>query len=155
MSAPGTVAWLARHEFRLAWRDWRSMVTAGRRRRGRTIVAILAVFALFMHGIAFAMLPRQIGVGEIDKATLLAITGCRSVWFEPSPPLPVDAAPSPVLAPASHTFVPLETAERMLVPANRFAWGTSTTCWNAPDWPICTATRLMFSPAEVKAPSAA
>ena len=81
MSAPGTVAWLARHEFRLAWRDWRSMITAGRRRRGRTIVAMLVVFALFMHGIAFAMLPRRIGVGEIDKATLLAITGCVVLSF--------------------------------------------------------------------------
>jgi len=81
VSAPGTVAWLARHEFRLAWRDWRSMITAGRRRRGRTIVAMLVVFALFMHGIAFAMLPRRIGVGEIDKATLLAITGCVVLSF--------------------------------------------------------------------------
>jgi ABC-2 type transport system permease protein len=81
VSAPGTVAWLACHEFRLAWRDWRSMITAGRRRRGRTIVAILAVFALFMHGIAFAMLPRQIDAGEIDKATLLAISGCVVLSF--------------------------------------------------------------------------
>jgi ABC-2 type transport system permease protein len=81
VSAPGTVAWLARHEFRLAWRDWRSMITAGRRRRGRSIVAILAVFALFMHGIAFAMLPRRIGVGEIDKAALLTITGCVVLSF--------------------------------------------------------------------------
>jgi ABC-2 type transport system permease protein len=81
VSAPGSVAWLAGHEFRLAWRDWRSMITAGRRRRGRAIVAILAVFALVMHGIAFAMLPRQIGAGDIDKATLLAITGCLVLSF--------------------------------------------------------------------------
>jgi ABC-2 type transport system permease protein len=81
VSTPGSVAWLAGHEFRLAWRDWRSMITAGRRRRGRTIVAILAVFALVMHGIAFAMLPRQIGAGDIDKATLLAITGCLLLSF--------------------------------------------------------------------------
>ena len=81
MSAPGTVAWLARHEFRLAWRDWRSMITAGRRRHVRTIVAILALFALFMHGVAFAMLPRQIGAGDIDKATLLGITGCVVLSF--------------------------------------------------------------------------
>jgi ABC-2 type transport system permease protein len=81
VSAPATVAWLARHEFRLAWRDWRSMITAGRRRHGRTIVAILAVFVLFMHGVAFAMLPRQIGAGEIDKATLLVITGCMVLSF--------------------------------------------------------------------------
>jgi ABC-2 type transport system permease protein len=81
VSSPGSVAWLAGHEFRLAWRDWRSMITAGRRRRGRTIVAILAVFALVMHGIAFAMLPHQISAGDIDKATLLAITGCLVLSF--------------------------------------------------------------------------
>jgi ABC-2 type transport system permease protein len=81
VSAPATVAWLARHEFRLAWRDWRSMITAGRRRHGRTIVAILAVFVLFMHGVAFAMLPRQIGAGDIDKTALLMITGCVVLSF--------------------------------------------------------------------------
>ena len=75
MSAPGTVAWLARHEFRLAWRDWRSMITAGRRRHVRTVVAILALFAVFMHGIAFVMLPRQFVSGSNDKATLLIVTG--------------------------------------------------------------------------------
>jgi ABC-2 type transport system permease protein len=81
VSAPGTVAWLARHEFRLAWRDWRSMLAAGRRRHGRTILVTLAVFAVFMHAVAFAMLPRQAGAGEIDKATLLAITGCVILSF--------------------------------------------------------------------------
>jgi len=81
VSAPGTVAWLARHEFRLAWRDWRSMIAAGRRRRGRTILATLAVFALFMHGVAFVMLPRDIGAGEIDKTTLLVVTGCVVLSF--------------------------------------------------------------------------
>jgi ABC-2 type transport system permease protein len=81
VSAPGTVAWLARHEFRLAWRDWRSMITAGRRRHGRTIVAILVLFAVFMHGVAFVMLPRQFGSGSNDKATLLIVTGCMILSF--------------------------------------------------------------------------
>ena len=81
MSSPATIAWLARHEFRLAWRDWRSMITAGRRRHGRTIVAILVLFVAFMHGVAFAMLPRQIGTGEIDKTTLLVVTGCMVLSF--------------------------------------------------------------------------
>ena len=76
MSAPGTIAWLAQHEFRLAWRDWRSMISAGRRRRARTIVITLVVFAAFMHAVAYAMLARYVGGGEPDKATLVAITGC-------------------------------------------------------------------------------
>ena len=32
---PGTAIWFARHESRLAWRDWLSMMTAGRRARRR------------------------------------------------------------------------------------------------------------------------
>ena len=34
---PGTFGWFARHEARLAWRDWLSLMTAGRRRRARTV----------------------------------------------------------------------------------------------------------------------
>jgi ABC-2 type transport system permease protein len=81
VSAPGTIAWLAHHEVRLAWRDWRSMLTAGRQRRGRTILAILVVFVLFMHGVAAAMLPRYAGAGDIDKASLVVITGCVVLAF--------------------------------------------------------------------------
>ena len=29
-ASPGTLTWFARHEFRLAWRDWLAMMTAGR-----------------------------------------------------------------------------------------------------------------------------
>jgi ABC-2 type transport system permease protein len=76
VSAPGTAAWLAQHEFRLSWRDWRSMISAGRRRRARTILFTLIAFAAFMHVVAFAMLARYAGSGEPDKATLVAITGC-------------------------------------------------------------------------------
>jgi ABC-2 type transport system permease protein len=75
VSAPGTLTWLARHEFRLAWRDWRSMLSAGRPRRARTIVATLALFAVVMHAVAYSMLTRYPG-GEPDKATLVAISGC-------------------------------------------------------------------------------
>ena len=35
---PGTAVWFARHESRLAWRDWLSMITAGRRERLRRVV---------------------------------------------------------------------------------------------------------------------
>jgi ABC-2 type transport system permease protein len=76
VSAPGTLTWLAQHEFRLAWRDWRSMISAGRRRRTRTIVATLVVFTAFMHAVAYSMLERYAGVGEPNRTTLIAVTGC-------------------------------------------------------------------------------
>ena len=49
MSAPGTVPWLAAHELRLGFRDWLSLMTAGRRRKLRSVVIALAVFGVAMH----------------------------------------------------------------------------------------------------------
>ena len=52
MSQSGSLAWFAQHESRLAWRDWLSMMTAGRRRRERTVAIALIVFAICMHFLA-------------------------------------------------------------------------------------------------------
>ncbi len=76
MSSAGTLTWFAQHECRLAWRDWLSMMTAGRRRRTRTVAIALAAFALFMHVVAFGMIGRFADVGaEPGKLTLVVITG--------------------------------------------------------------------------------
>ena len=37
MSAGRSLTWFARHELRLAWREWLAMMTAGRRRRKRAV----------------------------------------------------------------------------------------------------------------------
>ena len=55
MSSPGTIGWFARHETRLAWRDWQSLMTGGRRRTPTVVVGFL-VFAAIMHGMAWLML---------------------------------------------------------------------------------------------------
>jgi ABC-2 type transport system permease protein len=76
VSQPGTLAWFAHHESRLAWRDWLSMMTAGRRRRVRTVAIVLIVFLTFMHLVAYSMVGRFADVGlDPDKATLVVITG--------------------------------------------------------------------------------
>ena len=76
MSAPGTVLWFARHELRLAWRDWLSMMTAGGRTRARTLMVALAVVALFMHGVAFSMVARFADTGlDPSKTILVVVTG--------------------------------------------------------------------------------
>ena len=54
MSAPGSIAWIARHELRLAWRDWLAMMTAGGRTRVRTLLVVLLGATAFMHAIASA-----------------------------------------------------------------------------------------------------
>jgi ABC-2 type transport system permease protein len=76
MSHPGSLTWFARHESRLAWRDWVSMMTAGRRRRMTTVVIGLTVFAAFMHLIAYPIVKNYAAVGLApDKAALVVVTG--------------------------------------------------------------------------------
>jgi ABC-2 type transport system permease protein len=76
VSAPGTLVWFARHEFRLAWRDWLSMVTAGGRTGIGTVAIVLAVFAVAMHLIAYGMVSRYADLAiQPDKTVLVVITG--------------------------------------------------------------------------------
>ena len=76
MSRPGTVTWFARHELRLAWRDWLGMMTAGRPRRARGVAVALVGFAIFMHLLAFSMVARYAGVADNPgKPALVVITG--------------------------------------------------------------------------------
>ena len=75
MSEPATLTWLTGHELRLSWREWVSLMTAGRRHRGRTVTIALIVFAAFMHLLAWSMVgPYAAAVP--DKATLVAVSGC-------------------------------------------------------------------------------
>ena len=57
------------HEFRLAWRDWLAMMTAGRRRRERTVaIALILFIAICMHFLASSMVGRFAEVGlDPDK----------------------------------------------------------------------------------------
>jgi ABC-2 type transport system permease protein len=76
MSVPGTVGWFARHEARLAWRDWLWLMTGGYRRRARTVALGFLVFALFMHGLAYLMLSHSAFIGGApDIHILVVITG--------------------------------------------------------------------------------
>ena len=54
MIHPGTTVWFARHESRLAWRDWLSMMTAGKRERRRQVAIGFVVFVVFMHVVAYS-----------------------------------------------------------------------------------------------------
>jgi ABC-2 type transport system permease protein len=70
---PGTAVWFARHESRLAWRDWLAMMTAGRRDRLRRVIIAGAIFIVFMHVVAYWMVGRYADA-PIDKPTLIAIS---------------------------------------------------------------------------------
>jgi ABC-2 type transport system permease protein len=69
----GTAVWFAQHEWRLAWRDWLSMITAGRRERLRKVVIGIIAFFAFMHLVATWMVGRYADAA-IDKQTLIAVT---------------------------------------------------------------------------------
>jgi ABC-2 type transport system permease protein len=76
VSRPDTLAWLAGHEFRLGWRDWVALMTAGRRSRARTVTVALIVFAAFMHVFAYWIVARYADADlASDTATLVGITG--------------------------------------------------------------------------------
>ncbi len=72
-AAAGTAFWFAQHESRLAWRDWLSMITAGRRERLRKVAIGITVFMIFMHFVAYWMVARYAGA-TLDKQTLVTIT---------------------------------------------------------------------------------
>ena len=75
MSAAAALTWFARHEFRLAWREWLGMMTAGRRFRKRAAIVGLLVFAAILHLPAYAVVGRFANLQPpLDKPTLIVIT---------------------------------------------------------------------------------
>lgn len=73
---PGSFAWFARHEIRLAWRDWLFLLSGGHSRRGFGVLLGVVGFVLFMHALAFVTLPRAVDLaGPPDRRTLTAIGG--------------------------------------------------------------------------------
>ena len=42
MSSATALSWFARHEIRLAWREWLAMMTGGRRKRKRAVIGLLS-----------------------------------------------------------------------------------------------------------------
>ncbi len=77
MTHAASTTWLAHHEFRLAWRDWWSMLTAGKPHRTRVVVIAMLVFAAVMHLIAFSIVAKFAEIDpDADRGTLVVITGC-------------------------------------------------------------------------------
>jgi len=75
MSSTAALTWFARHEIRLAWREWLAMMTAGRKGRKRAAIIGLTVFAAVMHLPAYAVIGRFADLqAPLDKSTLIVIT---------------------------------------------------------------------------------
>jgi ABC-2 type transport system permease protein len=74
MSSAAALTWFARHEFRLAWREWLAMMTAGRRNRKRALIG-LVVFAVILHLPAYAVIGRFTGLRmPLDKSSLIVLS---------------------------------------------------------------------------------
>jgi len=76
VSQSATLVWFARHEFRLFWRDWISMMTAGKRSRESVLAVVAVVVALLSHLLAYAIIApfAEAGIWP-DKTTLVTVTG--------------------------------------------------------------------------------
>jgi ABC-2 type transport system permease protein len=67
--------WFARHETRLAWREWLAMMTGGRRGRRRAVIIGLLIFGALLHLPAYAVIGRYATLqAPLDKSALIVIT---------------------------------------------------------------------------------
>ena len=74
MSSAAALGWFARHEIRLAWREWLAMMTAGRGKKRSAMVGLI-VFAAIMHLPAYAVVGRFANLeAPLDKSALIVIT---------------------------------------------------------------------------------
>ncbi len=75
MSSTTALTWFARHEIRLAGREWLAMMTGGTRRRKRTAIIGLIVFAAILHLPAYAVIGRFADLqAPLDKPSLIVMT---------------------------------------------------------------------------------
>jgi ABC-2 type transport system permease protein len=74
MSSASDLTWFARHEIRLAWREWLAMMTGGRRRRNRAVIGLL-IFAAILHLPAYAVVGRFADLTlPLDKPALIVMS---------------------------------------------------------------------------------
>ena len=75
MSSATDLVWFARHEIRLAWREWISMMTGGRRGRKRAAIIGLIAFAAIMHLPAYAVIGRFADLQmPLEKSSLIVMS---------------------------------------------------------------------------------
>jgi len=82
MARSGSLPWFARHELRLAWRDFVAMMAGGRRvRLVGFVVGGLAVYAL-LHLIAGSLIRPAVAHGiPLNKPTLAMVGGIGLLFF--------------------------------------------------------------------------
>ena len=80
MSRAGTILWFARHEVRLAWRDWLWLISGRRRSRSKVALGLITI-ALLLHGFAYLLLHGNADwSGPPDKRMLVLLTGMLALY---------------------------------------------------------------------------
>jgi ABC-2 type transport system permease protein len=80
MIRAGTVPWFARHEMRLAWRDWAWLLSGGHSRHWYIGALGLVVVVLLMHGLAYVTLPHSGLTAPLDTRTLVMVGGSLALY---------------------------------------------------------------------------
>ena len=76
MRSPATLLWFARHELLLVWRDFITMMTAGKRSREPLVLVVLLGLAAGAHALAYLFVAPLAEAGiRPDRATLTVLTG--------------------------------------------------------------------------------
>ena len=82
MSTPASLTWFARHELNLAWREWVSMMTGGRRARGVGLSIFMLCAIALLHLMAFGLVSPWVAAGIVpDKATLVLLSGMGLLFW--------------------------------------------------------------------------
>lgn len=71
----GSLSWFARHELRLAWRDWVQLMSGGRRLKDHAVLIGMALFALGLHWLAYELLSPFFADGaQLDPGVLAMVS---------------------------------------------------------------------------------
>ncbi|MET3924479.1 permease [Devosia sp. 2618] len=82
MSTPASLTWFARHELNLAWREWVSMMTGGRRAKGVGLAIFMLCVIALLHLMAFGLVSPWVASGVVpDKATLVLLSGMGLLFW--------------------------------------------------------------------------
>lgn len=77
-----SIGWLAAHEFRLSWRDWFHLFTAGKKSRARAIGIFLVVATIVAHAFAWFVIQRFSAADfPVARANYILITGGLLLYF--------------------------------------------------------------------------
>jgi ABC-2 type transport system permease protein len=76
MTAIAVPAWFARHEVTLVWRDFVSMMTAGKRGRERLVLSVALAVGAGLHALAWPIAAPFAALGHApERETLVIVTG--------------------------------------------------------------------------------